>query len=86
MAKALMMSTNAITGLVTVCSVSKIGSVPRPPNHSMDVRRPMRSDSMPNSGCISLYTNNAQVMIRLAVLTLMPAEFTRYFCMWAVKV
>lgn len=56
-------------------------SVPRVPNQSIEVLRPMRSESMPNSGCISMYASRAKVITALAVLALIPAVLTRYFCM-----
>ncbi|MNJ66143.1 hypothetical protein D3C77_621950 [compost metagenome] len=79
-----MISTKARNGLVTVFRVSRIGTVhkvPRAPNQSIELRRPIRSESMPNSGCMHMYRNSAPVMMKLAVLALMPAVFTRYFCM-----
>jgi hypothetical protein len=43
-----------MNGLLTVFSAISSGtvhSVPSAPNSSIELRRPMRSDSMPNTGC-----------------------------------
>ncbi|CKT46923.1 Uncharacterised protein [Mycobacterium tuberculosis] len=51
------MSTPAISGLLTLCRLVSTGTVistPRAPNSSMLLRRPMRSDSAPNSGCMHM--------------------------------
>ncbi|CKU37215.1 Uncharacterised protein [Mycobacterium tuberculosis] len=57
MARATMMSTKASTGLVVCCRAVRMGTVasaPSPPNSSMLLRRPMRSDSAPNTGCMHM--------------------------------
>ena len=84
MAIARQISRKATKGLWTLASAVRIGqvqTVPRPPNSSMEARRPMRSESMPNSGCMSMNTSRAQVITALAVLASMPLVLTRYFCM-----
>ncbi|MOA67094.1 hypothetical protein D3C78_1941120 [compost metagenome] len=62
-------------------STGTVISAPRAPNSSMLLRRPMRSDSAPNSGCMHMYRNRHAVITLLAVLIDMPTVFTRYFCM-----
>ncbi|MNJ33242.1 hypothetical protein D3C77_279230 [compost metagenome] len=84
MHSARVISTKARNGLVTVFNAIRIGTVntvPKAPNSSIELRRPIRSESMPKNGCMHMYRNSAPVMMKLAVLALMPAVFTRYFCM-----
>ncbi len=65
MASAAAISTKASPGLVTVRSALRIGTVhsaPSAPNSSMLLRRPMRSDKAPNSGCMHMYRNRQPVI------------------------
>ena len=57
MASATQISTPAITGLpaLPMAVISgTVSSVPSAPNSIIDLRRPMRSDSAPNSGCMHM--------------------------------
>lgn len=57
MHNARVISRKARNGLVTVFRVIRIGtvnSVPRAPNSNIELRRPMRSESMPNNGCMHM--------------------------------
>ncbi|MDZ3995670.1 hypothetical protein PspTeo4_44080 [Pseudomonas sp. Teo4] len=77
-------STKAMNGLVTVFSAISSGTVntvPRAPNSSIELRRPIRSESMPKNGCSTMNRNSAPVMTKLALLAFIPAVLTRYFCM-----
>ncbi|MNC78229.1 hypothetical protein D3C75_1303950 [compost metagenome] len=82
-------STKAMNGLLTVFSAisnGTVNSVPKAPNSSIELRRPIRSESMPKNGCITMYRNKAPVITKLAFFAVMPAVLTRYFCMYVVKV
>ena len=65
-ASARVISTKARNGLVTDFRLSRIGtvhSVPRAPNQSIELRRPILSASMPKNGCMHIYRNSAPVMM-----------------------
>ncbi|MNE40944.1 hypothetical protein D3C80_1349920 [compost metagenome] len=54
-----------MNGLVTVFSAISSGTVhkvPSAPNSSIELRRPMRSDSMPKNGCTTMNRNSAPVI------------------------
>ena len=80
---ATMIKAKAAYGEVVCCSAVKSGTVPRvsmPPKISMEVRRPILSDSAPTIGWMSIKTSNATVMTTLATFACMPVVLTRYFC------
>ncbi len=63
-----------------------VASTPKTPKHNMDVRRPIRSESAPNAGCITMKQNSEAVMMFVATRVSKSAVFTRYFCMYVVNV
>lgn len=65
MARARVIRTKARNGLLTVFRLNSNGTVnnvPKAPNQSMELRRPIRSASMPNNGCMHMYRNSAPVI------------------------
>ncbi|MNW07092.1 hypothetical protein D3C71_2036280 [compost metagenome] len=57
-----------------------------PENISMCALIPIRSASKPKSGWQNMKPTSAAVMMKLTVSGLIPAEITRNFCMYVVKV
>ena len=80
---------NAVVGLLVEPRPLKIGIVKSTPNTPKVIiigLRPILSDSAPTTGCNSMKTKIAAVVISVAVVFSKPEVLTKYFCKYVVKV